>query len=125
MGKDSGGPPSLEAARSQKTNWTDNPKEQAKSQPHHGTCGAGLTHTCTHTHTHTHTPRYLRSRAYTRTHTFTHTTVLRAYSHVCTHTHTPRYSGLTHVCAHTHTHTRSGHKLPTGAVTFDHMCHSR
>ena len=103
MGKDSGGPPSLEAARSQKTNWTDNPKEQAKSQPHHGTCGAGLTHTCTHTHTHTHTTvpaeQGLHTHTYihthhgtqgllTRVHAHTHTTVLRAYSRVRAHTHT-------------------------------------
>lgn len=68
MGKDSGGPPSLEAARSQKTNWTDNPKEQAKSQPHHGTCGAGLTHTCARTHTHHGTQGLLTcARAHTHT----------------------------------------------------------
>ena len=102
-------PPALKAAQGQKTNWTNNPTEQAKPQPHHGTCRAGLTHTRVHTHT----PRYLQSRAYShmRVHTYTHHSTCGAgLTHTSMHTHTHTHhgtcgAGLTHTCVHTHTHT--------------------
>lgn len=104
MGKDSGGPPSLEALGARKPtgqiilrsrqspSHTTVPAEQGSLthtyiHTHHGTCGAGLTHTCVHTHTHT--PQYLRSRAYTRTHTHTHHGTQGLLTCARTHIHTP------------------------------------